>query len=262
MANLFLACPTYDNTIQAATSAAIWCRGTKTHSVNVSIMGQSLLAKNFNEMWCEALNQRSAKNLKYFAMLHADIQPQDWWIDTLIAELEKHDADIISGVVPIKDNRGVTSTAIANPLNQYQVFSRLTLRQCLHPSFPQTFTISDAAEALEKLPEDLRLTKVPRKALLINTGMWVCRFDRPWVEKLHFEIRDKIVKENGQFRARNLPEDWNFSYQLAAMNCKVMASTAVKCVHFGNAQYGTTEIWGDEKDFSTLKENDNLALAL
>lgn len=252
MANAFLACPTYDSTINAGTSAAIWCRASKAHSINVSIMGQSLLAKNFNELWCEALNQRTPRNLKYFAMLHADIQPADWWLDSMIEELEKHDADIISGVVPIKDNRGVTSTAIANPLDQYQVFTRLTLRQCLHPSFPTTFTVNDACDALEKLPEDLRVTDVPRKALLINTGMWVCRFDRPWAEKLHFEIRDKIVKEKGLFRAKNLPEDWNFSYQLLANNLKVMATTAVKCIHFGVAQYGTTAVWGDEKDFSTL----------
>lgn len=251
MPNVFLACPTYDNTIVAGASQAVWAGCTKLHQVYVSMQGQSLLAKNFNEMWCDALNQRESRDLKYFAMLHADIQPEAYWLDKLIAELDANDADVMSAIVPIKDNRGVTSTAIAYPGDPYRVFTRLTVRQMRHPSFPATFDIAGAVEGLAALPPELRV-EAPRTNLLINTGCWVARFDRPWNEKIHFEIRDKIAKENGKFFAKNLPEDWNFSSQLVMQNAKVMATRNIKLIHYGIAAYGNTADWGDEKDTTCL----------
>ena len=48
----------------------------------------SLLAQNFNALWCEALNLHRKRGLDYFAMSHADVEPQDGWLDTLVEELE------------------------------------------------------------------------------------------------------------------------------------------------------------------------------
>ncbi len=68
----------------------------------------SLLALNFNTLWCRALNLRRKRRVDYFAMLHADIEPEEGWLDALVGELEAHSADVFSAVVPIKEDRGLT----------------------------------------------------------------------------------------------------------------------------------------------------------
>ena len=75
--------------------------------LNVALRMQesSLLAHNFNLLWCDALNMHRRNGLDYFAMQHSDIEPPDGWLDTLVAEMEAKNLDVLGVAVPIKDVR-------------------------------------------------------------------------------------------------------------------------------------------------------------
>jgi hypothetical protein len=246
--NVFLTCPLYDGRLDAGTARSLWSTASQRHRVNVLALGNSLLATNCNWLWCTGLNNRATGNFKWFAMLHADIEPDYWWLDTLIAEAEKHDADVMSAIVPIKDQRGVTSTAISKPGSRYQQFCRLTMRQVRHESFPDTFGIEEAASALEGLPEPLRIANVPREALLVNTGCFVCRFDRPWCEQVWFAMDEGIQRIEGQWAPVQQSEDWIFARKVAQQGGKVMATRLLPLAHKGLTQFLSTQTWGHPKD--------------
>jgi hypothetical protein len=170
----------------------------------------------------------------------------------LIAEAEKHNADFVSAAIPIKEIRGnaagTTSTAISWPGEPFRQSARLTLAQVNHKSFPTTFDIHAAADALENLPPELRLENVPREYLLANTGCMVCRLDRPWCEKVWFDNPNRIEKINGKWQALCRPEDWYFSQRIQEEGGKVMVTKAVHVKHWGLFDYDSREVWGRNRD--------------
>src|SRR5215471_7821754 len=93
MANIFIACPQHDRQVDFRTAKAIWRTASQRHSCDICPQKSSLLATNCNILWCTALNYRATKPLQWFAMLHSDVVPEDWWVDILIAEAERHGAD-------------------------------------------------------------------------------------------------------------------------------------------------------------------------
>jgi len=246
--NVLLTCPLYDGRLDAGTARSLWLSASQVHRVSVLPLGNSLLAANCNALWCHGLNNRVAANLNWFAMLHADIEPEHWWLDKLIAAAEEHDADLMSAVVPIKDLRGLTSTAIAQPGSRFRQFCRLTMAQIRHELFPATFGIQEAADALERLPAPFRVTNVPREALLVNTGCFVCRLDQPWCERVWFAMHDGIEHVGGRWDVLQQSEDWVFSRKVAAEGGKVMATSTIALVHIGSGQYLSTQDWGQARD--------------
>ncbi|HEY2414999.1 MAG TPA: hypothetical protein VGI40_22335 [Pirellulaceae bacterium] len=249
MANVFLGCPTYDGTMSALTARGMFATASERHRVYTAVGDFSLVSLNCNRLWCMALNTRQANDLQWFAMLHADIGPERWWVDKLIAEAERCNADLLSAVVPIKDAEGLTSTAILKPGGPLGGFVRLTMSQVRHPSFPDTFDVQAAVERLAKLPEELRLLDLPREALLVNTGCMVMRLDRPWAdERLWFDDLNGIVRINGELTAICKSEDWNFSHRVAQLGGKVMATRIVKLTHRGVSDYSSDQVWGKPRD--------------
>lgn len=247
-----------------------WNRG------NVISGGGSLLAMTFNGFWASALNLQAAHdqgaaaralgltlaanpypaddgsdyagmwaegwhgrpNLQFFGMLHDDIVPESGWADKLLEELLDHDLDMVSCVVPIKDLKGLTSTAIDLPEDEYLIDRRLTMEEVFR--LPTTFTAADAG--------------FPDKRLLLNSGCWMCRFDRPWrfevIEKFGapFTIRDRMRRlDSGRWTADASSEDWFFSRNLQKLGCRVAATRRVKLEHFGQVGYTNSHPWGDWK---------------
>jgi hypothetical protein len=99
-------------------------------------------------------------------------------------------------------------------------------------ALPETFCIAD--------------TPFPTEWLMVNTGLWLCDFTQPWVEKVCFAILDDIRREgDGRFRPMALPEDWNFSGWCARQGLRVFATRAVPVVHHGRAGYRNDVSWGD-----------------
>ncbi len=205
------------------------------------ITGFSLLAHAFNDAWCTALNmQEAGKDIRYFVMLHDDIEPEDWWVRTLIDDLESSGADMCSALVPLKDTSGATSTAIdSDGLDKFKWERRITMAEAA--KLPEVFTAADAG--------------YPDRPLLANTGCWVCRFDRPWRHatdpsgnlKIFFQISNRIHRHpnTGQWVADCEPEDWFFSRQLQAEGGKVVVTRRVKLTHWGMTPYPNYAVWGN-----------------
>jgi len=207
--------------------------------------GGSLLGLQFNTLWCRARNfARRDPRVAYFCMLHADIEPlAPFWLDVLIEELEKHDADMISAVVPIKGHEGLTSTAISDPADPWLPRRRLTMREVFR--LPETFSEDDVRAVLGA-------EEVGPGCLLANTGCMVLRLDRPWADQVLFTIRDRIVQlPDGDFTCEVEPEDWRLSRTLAEAGCRVLATRKVPVHHHGHGTFTSEEPWGDEDDHLT-----------
>lgn len=213
-----------------ASSGFVTVRGERSRlAVSQNYNDGSLLAHNFNALWCTALNQNTADEpLDYFAMLHADVEPQRHWLDGLIEEMEDRDLDVLGVVVPIKDQNGLTSIALDKlDGSSWSPECRLTMREVYQ--LPETFTADDVG-----------------RPLLLNTGCWVCRFNPDWAEEVRFTINDRIVRSQttGKWQADVEPEDWNFSRQCNALGLRLGCTRKVPVQHAGHIRYSNTEPWG------------------
>lgn len=226
----FLAVPHY-GTIESSTAGAL-LTASRRFSPYINFEPGSLLAYVFNRLWCEALNMRMERPLTHFAMLHADMAPDPGWLDVLLDELDATGADVMSAVSPIKDQRGLTSTAWQDI--ETTCVDRLTMKQ-IH-NLPPTFSAADGPKG---------------KRLLVNTGCWVCKLG-PWCEKFTgFHILDWIEKrKDGKFQPGVFSEDWNFSAWCAENGVKVMATRKVQLGHIGKSSYRNESAWGEwEEDY-------------
>jgi hypothetical protein len=202
----------------------------------------SLLASNFNQLWCLALNLHHAGTpIDYFAMLHDDIGPDDYWLDTLIDELEAHKLDVLSVAVPIKDTRGMTSMALDSGDN-WTPLARLSMHDIYE--LPETFTSDDIG-----------------KPLLLNTGCWVAKWNQDWCRQVRFEINDRIVFNRAakRYQAQTEPEDWCFSRQLHEIGTpghplegivaplRIGATRKVNVLHTGEMDFTNSAPWGSQK---------------
>jgi len=179
----------------------------------------TFLNHSFNQYWCEALNQNPRPT--YWAMHHADMSAEPGWLDVLIDIMEEYHADVVSAVACIKDQRGLTNAAT----HDGSTLRWLSVNQC--EMLPDVFDWG-AASAVQGIKDDC--------ALLVNTGMWVVRFDRPWVERFPgFSFSNGIVRRtDGKYEAKCMSEDWKFSLWAKEENLRVLATTRVKTFHHGN----------------------------
>lgn len=210
--------------VTGTASALLQMGKTRVYAVKTHVC--SLLTLSFNNLWCMALNERP--HFTHFVMLHDDVVPLDpGWLDTLLAAHRSGRADVTSCVVPIKDSRGLASTAFLHrPTNRLR---RLTMTEA--HKLPVTFGAAEAG--------------YPDCALLPNTGLWVCDFTRPWVEKVCFTIRDRNFKgPDGKWTTQCFSEDWDFGVQLADLGLTAKATRAVNLIHKGHFDYPNMVAWG------------------
>jgi hypothetical protein len=239
---VFMAMPHYCGQVHADAAKSFWCEACVDDSIDTLTVdhGSSLLANCFNSFWALALNWRDERRrpdfanqyagrpITHFAMLHADIAAAPGWLNTLMAEMEATDADIVSAVVPIKSVDGTTSTAISSD-DPFRVTRRLTMHEVMQ--LPETF--------------DAEACGYPHRTILANTGCWLARFDRTWNEAVHFEIKDKIVLDAaGQYVPKVCPEDWNFSRMVWNLGGKIVATRKVKVRHVGASAFTNDHAWG------------------
>jgi hypothetical protein len=196
----------------------------------------SALGFNFTLCWCDCINQRPRPD--FFAMLHSDLLPHGPWLDTLVEELEKHQLDLIHAVSPIKDSRGVTSTALGNP-DDFGEVRRITLTEL--EQLPDTFQVDDVVELMGA--KDCPSPPV----LLCNTGCMLIRIG-DWVSEFPgFSIHDRIDWVNGMAIARMAPEDWRLGRWMADHGLRVGGTKKVRLDHFTRGAFSNQGTWGEWK---------------
>lgn len=199
-------------------------------------ISSSCLCANFNMLWATALNTRKETPWTHWCMIHADMATtRPRWLDWMLDELDRSGADVLSAVAAMKTDdeqsptAGLTNCGYFNAQGHVVRFSTAEVN-----SFPITF-------GNEVTPNG--------ETLAINTGLWVCRFDQPWVEKLWFETVDKIVPcEDGIYRVWFRPEDWQFSLMAQKLGLKVLATRGVPTRHIGRKAYCSDQVWGHPVD--------------
>jgi len=224
---IFLGMPGYGKQTAAA-GRAFYIACADFGSVFRAYENGSLLANNFNKLWCHVLNKvHRGERVDYFAMLHDDIGAEDFWLDKLIDELEAKQLDVLGVVVPIKDHRGFTSVAVHEPGDNWEVDCRLTMRDMA--KLPETFTEADLG-----------------KPLLLNTGCWVAKWNQSWARQVHFEINDRIIFDIpfNCYRPQVEPEDWFFSRQLNDIGLRIGATRKIAVQHQGELDFLNTHVWG------------------
>ncbi len=249
MANVFLVSPLMDENMKRGMAAGFYQNATQKHRLYGDTFGSSLIPLNCNFLLCQVLDQMKELELQWLAMIHSDVAPPLWWIDTLIDEAGKHGADFMSAVIPLKNNDGVLSTAIAKPDTEYGHFCYITTHQVMCNNFPVTFGIKEAVAALRELPTGYSI-EAPQTYLLCNTGCMVCRLDRPWFQarppKVWFHDLNgiEVNQTTGKLQPKLLSEDWYFSRRIAEEGGKVMATKAVIPGHYGQYIYKADKPWG------------------
>jgi hypothetical protein len=236
--------------MDAGTARSLYQTASRTHHVLAVPNAASLLNANCNDLWANALNLHARGECDWFAMLHSDVVPEPWWLDTLVNEAEAVGADLLSVLVPIKDRKGLTSSGLSDPGHPIRPWCRFTLSQALHPSFPGTFDALAAAEALRGLPDDLRHDVPAGAVLYANTGCMAVRLSGRWpLAGAWFETRDRLYRmAGGRWGVEVLPEDWYFTSRVAAAGGRVCCTSRVKVHHVGAAAYPSREPWGSPRD--------------
>jgi hypothetical protein len=218
----------------------------KNHEAKILWHGGSLLAAGFNHLYCSALNMFNAGEITHFAMLHADISPCSFWLDILVEEMDRLSADFVSTVVPIKDERGLTSTGVGLFGVDWNPVRRFTMSEIME--LPETFSISD--------------TSYPEHVLLHNSGCWLADLRNPLfhaedadgVGIVSFTIRDRILKKADTWEYQVEPEDWYFSRRLYDQNARTFATRKVSVNHVGHSMYPNDRAWGTQKVDEQIRE--------
>jgi hypothetical protein len=212
--------------------------------------GGSLLCRNFNTLWAAALNERAEGRCDLFVMLHSDITPADGWLGKLIKEHAASGADVLSQVMAIKDHRGLSTTGMAEPgktgvrrlsMREIHILALRKKEKYDSPN-PQTF---DAADVLDCFPDC-----APKTQLVVNTGLWIADFSKPWVEEACFQNLDWIRKNDaGKWEAQAFSEDWLFSQWCNERKIPIKATALFECWHYGHSMFASHTAWGDwERD--------------
>lgn len=204
------------------------------------LMGADGSWGNFNQILCVALNAAAEGRITHLAFLHSDIAPQEWWVDVLMAELDRLDADMISAVVPIKDPRGVTSCGIGDPDNPWHPLKRFTMQE-VWETLPETFDAGDAGYDPAQFP------------LLHNDGCFVADLRKPFWRTVNADgellaafnfPRRIILGDDGNFRPEGESEDWYWSRRLFELGAKTYITRLVRLVHTGPFDFPNDGPWG------------------
>lgn len=208
----FIAVPSHNAQVHGDLICCILEAAVGGEQIGFRHQGFSLLARNFNDLLCQALN---AGGYTHFLLLHADIIPMPGWLPKLHKIMEEKKCDVLSVVSPIKNNSGDTSTA---------------LQTQGAPWYSEAFKARKMTmKEIAKLPETFE-----DQNLLVNSGCLLLDLRAPWVGKVWFEIKDDVVVQaDGSFKTAGISEDWLFSMRAREAGAKIFATRAVKILHVG-----------------------------
>lgn len=243
--SIFLGMPTRPNRFAHNRASLAYAHASLSRKYQIVLGGanSSILPHCFNIIWKDVLNRRKEEKFTHWGLIHDDVCPDPGWLDIMLEEMNRVNADFISAVVPIKNCRGTTSTAIDNPKDQYNV-RRLTL----HEIFKKKPTFTH-----------------PR--ILLNSGLFVMRMKPEFYlyPPVYWRQQDKLTPrvanpkegEEYEYDPETISEDWDFTRQLKARGARVFATRAVPLFHL-EEEFHNKSPWGtwktDEAYFSYNKD--------
>ncbi len=177
----------------------------------------------FNSLLARALDSRDAGKSTHLAMLHDDVAPTGPWITQLWHTMRLSGADLVSAVVPIKEEPpSRTSTAIGDRADRWLIKRYITLQE--RPNLPATFGQADVCG--------------PDEVLLANTGCWLADLRRSWWDEFAdaggFNQDSRIVRNPDGTRSSEFePEDWRMSRFLEARGARIVCTWDVPLRHGG-----------------------------
>jgi len=198
---------------------------------------------DFNALLALALNKFDSGEITHMAMLHGDVMAEQGWLDILIGEMAANNADVVSTVIPIKDQRGLTSTGIGDPSNHWGPWRRLTMNEV--SDLPATFCLDDLAH--------LGADADAGHYLLHNTGCWVADLRKPfWREvdetgglKMIFDFPTRVAKwTNDKWQHFRESEDWYWSRKLHEAGARTFVTRKVPLQHIGAQFFPNSSPWG------------------
>lgn len=202
----------------------------------------SLLAYGFNQLWCRCLN---AGVYEHFYLHHSDIGVRTkFFVDVMLEDMYKGGFDAIHVPTAIKDDRGITSTAVMDLDNVWSRPRRLTTTEL--SKLPPVFGLDEMLEVMgPPLPN--------KPCFLPNTGMLLVKLDTWSWDFPGFHVMDRVKKESvdGKVVAvpQVVPEDWNFGWWMANNKLKVGATKRVANNHYQTrASYPNDQVWGQKQD--------------
>jgi hypothetical protein len=183
---VYIGCPTYErHENEVLSSIYQWGRNVPANDnryflCTVPAKGQSLLAKAFNDHWAACLNDGT---FDYWLLNHGDLAPDPNvpYVHVMVEEMIKHDLDVLSCVAALKDDRGLTSTAVGCRSNMWTMRRRISQHEL--ELLPETFTYEDCMEKLDwsrphPLVDVFARGDVREPCLLVNTGMMMVRLTK------------------------------------------------------------------------------------
>lgn len=228
MAIVLIGVPTYKGIMHAKAMFPI-IRCSRNHKFDVGTVDSSATCVTFNRLWINALELYEAGKITHFLMYHSDIVAEEYFLDKMIDIMERTKADVLSAIVPIKDQQGMTSTAMDEPVGDvdpYWRVRRLTMKEVHH--MEPTFT---------------------DPKLLLNTGLMLVDMSKAWTKDAYFTFEDKIIWHHGRRVAVCMPEDWGFSRMAKKLGATLWATREVPILHYGETSYPNQIPWGQvEKD--------------
>jgi GT2 family glycosyltransferase len=219
--NTFIGIPSHNGQVHGDIIASVMDPAIKGETIGFAHQAFSLLARNFNDLFCFAINQ---KIYTHFLLLHSDMIPLPGWLGRMHEIMAEKKCDVLSVVAPRKNPRGLTSTAVLTGMNPFRARC-LSMKEI--QALPETFG-----------DEDLQSSRPAKEDLLVNSGCLLIDLSAPWVGKVWFEIKDDVVKTpEGAYKPAGISEDWLFSMRARAAGAKIYATRAVKVIHVGTHGY-------------------------
>lgn len=264
------------------------------HGVIATDKFTSCTPGSFNQGWCDAWNARDGQDkqlFSWFCLLHSDVYPINGipkdnrpWLQVLLDEAEAGGYDVLHAFVAIKDQRGLTSTAIGlkDFRHQYAKSRRITTTE-IHKC-PETFELRDYLDAvgyegwgpvLRSAGLDLALAEdkawlADNLCMCNNTGVMLVRMSPRMKRFPGFRFQNKVCllvdgKEydldqlpphcldehgdvcKGALVPKFTPEDWDFGRWCTNNGLKVGGTRKVLVSHIGRGVYTTQQGWGTEE---------------
>lgn len=198
----------------------------------------SSLTQNHNLGLCQAINGYRQGLFNHLLLMHSDVQPQgEDWLTLLIEQFERAGADVMSCAIPMKNNLGLTSTALDTDPWRPQ---RLTLQQIKR--LPVTWTSPQ---------------------LLVNTGLLLLNLAK--IEALNpplcFNFQNRIERlPNGDWTQNFIGEDWVMSRQLHAGGLRLYVTRVLKVYHTGHQIYPSAPAWGMSLDADCVLPSEKISI--